>query len=125
MFYRVVSSAAPGPSLTNVSASAALTLVTNRQDEPNFAIIDVRTSSEFQPRHIKGAVNLDFYAATFQTSLRALDTSRTYLVYCASGNRSRQATQVMQNLGFTRIYNMTQGFPTFAALPGAGPYLKP
>jgi phage shock protein E len=125
MFYRVVCSAPPAPMITNISALAALALVASHPGDTNFAILDVRTPTEYAPRHIKGAVNLDFNSTTFKDNLGKLDRAKSYLVYCASGNRSRQATEVMRQLGFLQVYNMTVGFGAFAALAGALAYLEP
>lgn len=124
MFYRVVCSPPP-PWRTNVTAQTALSLVQANAGDPSFAILDVRTPGEYGGRHLKAAVNVDFYSSTFEASLALLDRNRTYLVYCASGNRSGQAASVMQRLSFLRIYNMTQGFSTFAGLPGAAAWLEP
>lgn len=124
MFYRLVCVLPPAPMVTNIAAAAALTLVQGHSTDTNFAILDVRRPSEYAPRHIRGALNLDFYASDFQTQLEALDRNRVYLVYCASGNRSGQAVSKMQKLGFMTVYNLTGGFGTFAALPDAAPYLE-
>lgn len=124
MFYRVVCTPAI-PWRTNVTAAEAFALVQARNADPAFVILDVRTPSEYNPRHIKNAVNVDFYSGAFAANVGQLDKYKCYLVYCASGNRSGQASTIMQGLGFAQIYNMTQGFGTFAALPGAGPYLEP
>ena len=125
MFYRVVSSGPPPPLITNMSASAALILVASRYGDPAFAILDVRTPSEYAPRHIKSAMNLDYYATAFEANLNQLDKSKSYLVYCASGSRSSRATDRMRQLGFQTVYSMSTGFSTFAALAGASVYLEP
>jgi rhodanese-related sulfurtransferase len=121
MFYRVVCTTPPAPMITNVSAQTALSLVISHEVDTNFVILDVRTAPEYTPRHIKGATNLDFYSPTFADNLSKLDRDASYLVYCASGNRSRQATEVMLKLGFLSVYNMSVGFGAFAALS----YLEP
>jgi len=123
-FYRVVYTPPP-PLLVNVAAPAALSLITNRAGDPNFAVLDVRTPAEHASRHVKGAVNLNFYAPDFAAQLAALDRQKTYLVYCASGNRSRQATAQMHALEFAEVYNLTEGFGTLAALPASAAWLEP
>ena len=64
-------------------------------------ILDVRNPEEFAAGHIAGAVNVCFLCSTFGDDLAALDKSKTYLVYCASDNRSGQATAKMSQQGFT------------------------
>lgn len=123
MFYRVVCP----QTITNIAPAAALTLIADHQGDTNFTILDVRTQPEYAPRHIKNATNLDFRSVspTFADLLRSLDKARMYLVYCGSGSRSAQATELMRGQGFLVVYNMTSGFGTFAVLPGAAPYLEP
>jgi len=77
--------------------------------KPNTVLLDVRTSAEIAQQKIDGAVELDFYSPDFAKKVAALDKSKTYLVYCRSGNRSGQACKIMQNQGFSRLYNMQGG----------------
>lgn len=77
--------------------------------KPNTVILDVRTAAEIAQQKIEGAVELDFYSPDFAKKVAALDKSKTYLIYCRSGNRSGQACQIMQNQGFSRLYNMQGG----------------
>jgi rhodanese-related sulfurtransferase len=124
-FFRVGSTAARSAWITNVTAAAALVLVTNRATDSTFTILDVRTPSEYATRHIKGATNLNYYGTTFNAEVAKLSRCRAYLVYCASGNRSSQATSVLRAQGFLEVYNMSSGFGTFSQLPDAGPWLEP
>ncbi|MBL9139450.1 MAG: rhodanese-like domain-containing protein [Verrucomicrobiales bacterium] len=125
MLYRVVTYPPPTPQITDVTAAAALPVVEARLREPAFVVLDVRTPTEFGIQHLKAALNVDFYSKSFEQMLGKLDRKRTYLVYCASGGRSRRASTAMQKLGFLDILNVSDGFSTFAALPGAADYLEP
>ncbi len=125
MFYRVVAVKPPVQVVTNYSAAAVLTLLQSRFGQTNFAILDVRTASEYAQRHIKTALNLDFYGATFDSNLATLDRNKAWLVYCGSGSRSGQTATKMKALGFMEVYNLTGGLGTLATLPGAAPYLEP
>ncbi|MGZ5303469.1 MAG: rhodanese-like domain-containing protein, partial [Bacteroidia bacterium] len=58
---------------------------------------------------IPNAINIDFNSGDFETQLQKLDPAKEYYVYCASGNRSGQATRVMAQKGFKNIYNMSNG----------------
>lgn len=102
---RTVQSAAVIP----IDAKAALELQKAHAGDPNFAVLDVRTPGEFAQGHLATATNVDFYAATFRAQLEAMDKARTYLVYCHSGNRSGQATQLMRDLGFQHVYDLQGG----------------
>jgi rhodanese-related sulfurtransferase len=76
---------------------------------PNTVILDVRTPGEIAQGKINGAVALDFYAADFQQRIDKLDKSKTYLVVCRSGSRSGQACRMMQQKGFSKLYNLQGG----------------
>lgn len=82
--------------------------------QPELVILDVRTSDEYKDGHVKNSLNLDFYSPNFKSELEKLDKNKQYLVYCRSGNRSSQASKLMQQLGFMHIINMTDSFDNIA-----------
>ncbi len=100
--------------LKNISAQEANDLIQQRKADPNFVILDIRTPQEFAQGRIDGAINLDFYAPTFKESLDKLDKSKTYMMYCRSGNRSGKAFGIMKDQQFTEAYNMTGGIGAWA-----------
>jgi rhodanese-related sulfurtransferase len=77
--------------------------------EAGVITLDVRTPIEFGEGHIEGARLIDFQSGNFENEIAALDKNATYAVYCRSGNRSGQAVKVMQDAGFTSIFNMNGG----------------
>jgi rhodanese-related sulfurtransferase len=95
--------------VTNVTVGKAQKLIKERAGKADFVILDVRTPGEFAEGHLKGAVNLDVQSPTFEKGLRALDRKKSYLVYCRTGNRSRQAILAMERLGFRSIFHMNEG----------------
>ena len=62
-------------------------------------VIDVRTADEYAAGHLDGAVNLDLTSGELAAEIPALDADDEYVVYCKSGNRSAQATQLMEEAG--------------------------
>ena len=91
-------------------------LFRSQQNQANadFVILDVRTSQEFAGGHISGAVNLNFNAPDFRSQISALDKSRTYLVYCQSGNRSRKGcNQLLQNGHTDPLAELAGGIPAW------------
>ena len=100
----------PVANVTDVTAKEAYNLTQQNRPNPDFVILDVRTPQEFGAGHIAGAVNLDFYSPTFRANLGKLDKNKTYLLYCRTGNRSRQALTIMQELKFKIIYHLASGF---------------
>jgi len=81
----------------------------NKVAEAGVVTLDVRTPGEFNEGHIEGALLVDFQSGNFENEIASLDKSKTYAVYCRSGNRSGQAVKVMSEAGFTNIYNLNGG----------------
>lgn len=79
-------------------------------EKNNFELVDVRTPEEFDEGHIEGAVNINFYDATFDSDIQKLNMKKTVLVYCRSGGRSANAMNKMASFGFSKVYNLTGGF---------------
>ncbi len=99
-----------------VTSQQAFDLIQENEGNPDFIILDVRTASEFQAGHIEGALSIDVNLPSFSEELEQLDRNATYLVYCRSGNRSRTALAIMEDLGFTRIYHLTNGITEWAGV---------
>jgi len=72
------------------------------------AVLDVRTPEEFATGYIEGAININYYDSDFAEQVSHLDKSQKYLVYCGSGKRSANATQIMKGQGFI-TYNLLGG----------------
>jgi rhodanese-related sulfurtransferase len=88
-----------------------------KTQEADVVILDVRTKSEFNEGHIANSINIDFQSDTFLNEISKLDKSKTYAVYCRSGNRSGQAVSKMTNEEFISLYNLNGGVIDWA---GAG-----
>jgi rhodanese-related sulfurtransferase len=80
----------------------------NFENTPGAVLLDVRTPSEFISGTIPNAVNIDIMSDDFQSKIANLDKSKTYFVFCRSGNRSGQACSIMSKLGF-KTYNLAGG----------------
>lgn len=87
-------------SYQNISVNEAISLM---EKESNFILLDVRTPQEYKEGHIPGAINIpnETIKDTEPTSLP--DKDQLILVYCRSGNRSKQASQKLANMGYTNI----------------------
>jgi rhodanese-related sulfurtransferase len=88
-----------------------------KTQEAGVVVLDVRTRGEFNEGHIANAVNIDFESDTFLNEISKLDKSKTYAVYCRSGNRSGKAVSKMTNEKFISLYNLNGGIIDWA---GAG-----
>ncbi|MVN75582.1 rhodanese-like domain-containing protein [Hymenobacter sp. HMF4947] len=96
----VVSAATPTPVEANHTAAARQVL-----NQPGTVVLDVRTPLEFMTGHLPQARNLSVGASDFTQQVAALDTSRTYVLYCGSGQRSGEAALKMQSQGFHHLIN--------------------
>jgi len=73
-------------------------------------LLDVRTPDEFSEGHIKGAVNLDYFAKDFEDQIANMDKSIPVYVYCASGGRSGLTKKLMKKEGFEKVSNLSIGY---------------
>lgn len=73
--------------------------------QPNVVLLDVRTPEEFATGHLPSAANLDFRSPDLAAEIQKLDPAMTYVLYCASGNRSNKTAMLMQEKGFTNVVN--------------------
>ena len=75
------------------------------EEQPDAVILDVREKDEYDAGHIPGAVLLPVGTINEETAASAIPEKDTVvLVYCRSGNRSKTASQVLADLGYTQIY---------------------
>ena len=72
-------------------------------DEAGYIILDVRTAQEFASGHIPGAMLLPNEDIGTEEIAQLPDKSQLILVYCRSGNRSKQAADKLVRLGYTNI----------------------
>ena len=85
-----------------ISAEEAKAII----DEQHGAIIlDVREPNEYNSGHIPGAVLLPVGSINEDSAKDAIPAKSTaVLVYCRSGNRSKAASSVLVELGYTQVY---------------------
>ena len=73
------------------------------ETEENYIILDVRTQAEFETAHIPGAVLVPNETIGTEPIEELPDKDQLILVYCRSGNRSKQASEKLVNMGYTNI----------------------
>lgn len=71
--------------------------------EENYIILDVRTEPEYQAGHIPGAILLPNESIGAGEPPQLPDRDQLILVYCRSGNRSKQASDKLAKLGYTNV----------------------
>lgn len=87
-------------SYRQISQEEAAKLMESMED---VIILDVRTPEEYKTGHIKGAVNLPNETIGKEDIPMLPRKDQTILVYCRSGNRSKQASSKLAALGYTDI----------------------
>lgn len=83
--------------------------------EDNHLILDVRSPQELAEGSIAGYEMINFFDSDFSQQVEKLDKSKTYLIYCRSGNRSGQACAMMSTMGFEKLYNLEGGIGAWNA----------
>ena len=73
------------------------------EEEEGYIILDVRTAAEFDEKHIPGAINIPNETIGAEVIPELPDKDQMILVYCRSGNRSKQASDKLVKLGYTNV----------------------
>ena len=79
--------------------------------EEGYQVLDVREPSEYDMGHIVGAENKplsELKAGNFE----GLDSSEKYVVICQSGNRSKEASEILTGEEFS-ILNVSKGMSSW------------
>ena len=71
--------------------------------EQNYILLDVRSDMEYSAGHIPGAVLLPNETIGSDPIPQLPDKDQLIMVYCRSGNRSKQAAEKLVRLGYTNV----------------------
>ena len=88
-------------SYTQISMKEAVAMM---ETETDYIILDVRTPEEFVEKHILNAVNVPNENIGDEDIVELPNKDQLILVYCRSGNRSKQASEKLVALGYTNVY---------------------
>lgn len=70
-------------------------------------LVDVRTEDEYNEEHIEGALLLTLDTIDEKSTASVIESKETVIiVYCQSGNRSHQALEKLESLGYTEVYDL-------------------
>ena len=72
-------------------------------ENKNYIILDVRTIAEYNEGHIPNAICIPNETIGSNTISELPDKEQLILVYCRSGNRSKQAAEKLKKLGYTNL----------------------
>jgi rhodanese-related sulfurtransferase len=104
--------------IKNITVEKAKELV----ETEDIFVLDVRTPSEFNSSHIKGATLIPVTNAfgsdlskgdLLESRINEVPKGKKILVYCRSGHRSVSASTILINAGYSDVYNMQGGINTW------------
>ncbi len=74
------------------------------EKDDGHVIVDVRRQDEYDGGHIPGAILIPNEEIGTERPKQLSDPNQIILVYCRSGNRSKQASQKLADLGYKNVY---------------------
>ena len=88
-------------SAAQVDQSAALDAL----QRPSSVLIDVRTEQEFVEGALPGATRIETEDLAERIAAVAPDKDAPVVLYCRSGRRASAAQDLLQELGYTQVFN--------------------
>ena len=86
-----------------------------RKDEINQYIrqgailIDVRSPQEYREGHLDGAISIPDYQIKRTINRQVTNKNQLIVVYCSTGHRSQETQRILENMGYTNVYNIYEG----------------
>ncbi len=81
----------------------------NMQKQKNAILIDVRSKQEYEEGHLIGAIWVSLYDLSEEILKVVPDKKAIIIVYCTSGMRSKQAQELLEQMGYEEVYNLKGG----------------
>ena len=72
-------------------------------------LLDVRSNQEYNEGHLQGAINIPDYELRNRVQREIQKKNQLVVIYCQYGGRSRNAYNMMKNMGYTNICNLSGG----------------
>jgi rhodanese-related sulfurtransferase len=69
--------------------------------------VDVREPNEWNLGHLPGAVHIP--RGNLESRIESIPREKTLIIYCASGNRSALAADVLREMGYSRVSSLARG----------------
>ena len=89
-----------GAVYVNITAEEAKQIM---DSEEGYIILDVRTQEEYDQGHIPNAILIPDTEIKNKAEEVMTDKDQLILVYCRSGRRSKLASEILVELGYTNI----------------------
>jgi rhodanese-related sulfurtransferase len=110
-----------GALVNDITSGQAACMINDKDTYPDLFILDVRTVSEYNSGHIPNASNIPVEELVARIGEIAIYNNTEIIVYCRSGVRSRQASDILIAQNFTKVYNMLGGFNSWTGVCSATP----
>lgn len=97
------------PAFTDITVEEAHETV--EANPEGIILLDVRTEEEYNAEHIyvEGVEVEHIPLSELENRLGELEKSKTIIVYCKTGSKSRTANEILVKHGFEHVYNMLGG----------------
>jgi rhodanese-related sulfurtransferase len=76
-------------------------------DRNSYKVMDVRSTGDYSKGHIEGAVNIPH--EEMKGRLGELNVNDQIVVHCNKGTTGNAAQNLLINLGFKNVYNLSGG----------------
>lgn len=101
LVFLALAGCAPKYSYTQISMEEAIAMM---EESTDYILLDVRTHEEFTELHIPGAICVPNEEIGTDEIPELPNKEQLILVYCRSGNRSKQASEKLAKLGYSNVY---------------------
>lgn len=78
-------------------------------------LLDCRTPEEFAEGALPAALNYDYLDSEFAYRVDSLSRDRSIFVYCAAGSRSAGAAELLDAIGFGKVFELAGGKEAYDA----------
>lgn len=91
---------------TNVTGSEFEKLVAEKTDA---VVLDLRDAKDFEKSSVENAVNIPMDEFEAKASEQLKDKDQEVLLYCNTGTRTSEASQILEKNGYTNVVNSIDG----------------
>lgn len=99
----------PPLSSDKVTVTEAYNFLRNNRENKDVIILDLRSKTEYNIFHVKGAINFDYRETTFPGEIEKLERNKRYLIFSRGSKESYNTLELMKELRFTKSHAVTGG----------------
>jgi len=101
-------------SYTNIDVFTANNMI-NNSIFPNLIVLDVRTQGEYNKGHLDNAILIPLEELESRIDELSQYKNKEIVVYCRIGNRSPEASSILDSQKFTKVFNVLNGITAWEA----------